>query len=311
MRHGSTLTINWELQKAEASRSYSSTLSFTVPNQSVYLFSSQISLRSSTMPSISKLIPLLLASTALAMPRSARRVFSSTERPGIYTNTTRPSIASTIDYTDTNWAGAITEETDVTHVSGAFEIPAISMPTGGDPSTSYCGTAWVGIDGWGNDCNGGLIQAGVNWCIQNGAVTYTPWSEWWPAEYQINFDNFEVSQGDLVSVSVTATSTSSGTAVLTNTRTGASVTRNWSGESPALCLRTAEWIVEDFTLIESSGDVLAPFANFGQVYWTDTNCEVNGQSWGAANSIPTFAYNIELRKKLTEQLKLRRCLCFV
>ncbi|EEA28821.1 hypothetical protein TMatcc_002828 [Talaromyces marneffei ATCC 18224] len=236
------------------------------------------------MPSISKFMPLLLASTALAMPRSARRGLSTNERPGVYTNSTRPSIAATIDYTDSNWAGAVTEETQVTHVSGAFEIPRVYMPAGGDPSTSYCGTAWVGIDGWGNDCNGGLIQAGVNWCIQNGAVTYTPWSEWWPAEYQINFDNFEVSQGDLVSVSVTATSTNSGYAVLTNTATGASVTRTWSNESPGLCLRTAEWIVEDFSLVSSSGSSLAPFANFGQVYWTDTNCEVNGQSWGAANS---------------------------
>lgn len=236
------------------------------------------------MPSFSKLLPVLLAGTALAVPDRRGITRISSERPGVYTNNSRPGIAATVDYTDTNWAGAITEETDVTYVSGSFEVPAVSMPAGGDSSTSYCGTAWVGIDGWGNDCSGGLIQAGVNWCIQNGAVSYTPWSEWWPAEAQVNFDNFAVSQGDLITVSVTATSTTSGTAVLTNQATGASVTRTWSGESPALCLRTAEWIVEDYTLLESTGDVLVPFANFGEVYWADTSCTVNGQSWGAGNS---------------------------
>ena len=50
--------------------------------------------------------------------------------------------------------------------------------------------------------------------------------------------------------------------------------------SPALCLATAEWIVEDFDL--NGGEVA--FADFNQVYWNDTDVTVNGASWGAAPS---------------------------
>jgi hypothetical protein len=158
------------------------------------------------------------------------------------------------------------------------------MPARSDAAAIYCGTAWVGIDGQGQDCDGGLIQAGIDWCIQDGVVTYTPWSEWWPAEDQVNWNHLTVEQGDLISINVTVNGRTGGSAMLTNTARGTSVHRTWSAMSPALCQRSAEWIVEDFTIVQSTGDVLAPFADFGQVYWTDTSYQSRNRSQGAAGS---------------------------
>ncbi|OKL59163.1 hypothetical protein UA08_05814 [Talaromyces atroroseus] len=228
------------------------------------------------MASINKLMPLLLAGPAVAL--SLRRSTTGTSRPTVLTNVTLPGIAAT-DYTTENWAGAIIENSDVTTVTGTFEVPAIDMPSGGDSSTSYCGCAWVGIDGFENDCDGGLMQAGIDWCIQNGAVSYSAWSEYWPAEAQVGWD-IAISQGDLITVTIDTSSTTSGTATLENTSTGQSVSRTWSGMSPALCRVTAEWVVEDYSV----NNALAPFADFNQVYWADTDATVNGASWGASPS---------------------------
>ncbi|KUL81727.1 hypothetical protein ZTR_09474 [Talaromyces verruculosus] len=183
-----------------------------------------------------------------------------------------------------NWAGAIAEGRGISQVSGVFTVPTIAMPTGGTTTDIYCGTAWVGIDGQGQDCDGGLVQAGIDWCIQDDIVTYTPWSEWWPAEDQVNWSHLAVEQGDLISINVTANGRTGGSAVLTNVARGTSASRTWSAMQPGLCQRSAEWIVEDFTIAQSTGDVLAPFADFGQVYWTDTNYRSCNRSQGAAGS---------------------------
>jgi Peptidase A4 family len=228
------------------------------------------------MASIIKLMPLLLAGSVLAVP--SRRSTIRSSRPASLTNVTIPGIAAT-DYTTDNWAGAIIENTDVTTVTGTFEVPAIDLPAGGDTATAYCGCAWVGIDGFTNDCDGGLMQAGIDWCIQDGDVSYSAWSEYWPAEAQVGWD-IAISQGDLITVTIDTSSTTSGTATLENTSTGQTVTRTWSGMSPALCLATAEWIVEDYTV--NGGEVA--FADFNQVYWADTDATVDGASWGASPS---------------------------
>jgi hypothetical protein len=72
----------------------------------------------------------------------------------------------TIDYSS-NWAGAVLIGSGFTSVTGTFEVPT--------PTTEGSGAAWVGIDG---DTNpSAILQAGVEWTLSDGAVTYNAWYE--------------------------------------------------------------------------------------------------------------------------------------
>lgn len=187
----------------------------------------------------------------------------------------------------TNWAGAILQSSGVTSVTGTFIVPNPKVPSGGDSSTEYCGSAWVGIDGDSDVCpNSGLIQAGVTWCIQDSAPSFQAWYEWFLAQDTITFDDYDVEAGDEIKVTITATSTSTGQAVLENLTQGTSIKHTWYSESPTLCEATAEWIVEDFTDIVNSVKYPAPFANYGQVTFTDNSATVNGQSVGVDGAEP-------------------------
>ncbi|KAH8705534.1 putative aspergillopepsin-2 precursor [Talaromyces proteolyticus] len=187
-----------------------------------------------------------------------------------------------------NWAGAILESSGVTSVVGTFTIPQPQLPSGADSSTSYCGCAWLGIDGDSDVCpNGGLLQAGTAWCIQGNTPSFYAWYEWWPAQEMITFDNFDVTAGDEITVTITATSTSTGYALLENVSQGTSVRHTWKTESPSLCEATGEWIVEDFSDISSDGSTsLAPFANYGQVTFTGNSATVNRQTVGISQAQP-------------------------
>jgi hypothetical protein len=85
------------------------------------------------------------------------------------------------------------------------------------------------------------------------------------------FDDFYVAPGDTITATVTATSTTSGTGSLYNARSGQTATIELSGQ-PALCLQTAEWIVEDWT---SYGQYV-PFADFGTISFTNTSATTLG-----------------------------------
>lgn len=225
--------------------------------------------------SIKTLLPLLLAGAAVATPvavPAARRFRSG--GPSSYKNYTAPSASDATlgTYDFTNWAGAFFDESDITSITGTFVVPTPTAPAGGDSSTSYCGCAWVGLDGISNFCSGGLMQAGVNWCVENGATSYSAWYEWWPAEAQQYYDDISVTAGDSITVTITATSTTGGTATLVNNSNGESVVYTWSGESPALCEVTAEWIVEDFSV--NSG--LVAFADYGSVTFTGNSAVIGG-----------------------------------
>ena len=155
-----------------------------------------------------------------------------------------------------------------TSVTGTFTVPT---PTGSDGSAS----AWVGIDG--DTCGSAILQTGVDFTVSGGSVSYDckpyfavvdhsliqllllAWYEWFPAG-AYDFSGISFSAGDTVTLTVTATSTTSGTAVIENVSTGATVTQDLTSSS-ALCQQNAEWIVEDY---EENGG-LVPFANFGTV----------------------------------------------
>lgn len=152
-----------------------------------------------TVASLRNLLPFL--------PLSAPSLASRLQRLGTYHSAPRNATynAASSQYASTIWAGASLEQSPVTSITGTFTVPTISAPAGATDSatTSYCGGAWVGIDGVTNICvDGGLMQAGVNWCTLNGVTTYTPWSEYWPEEAQVNFDNFPVVAGDQIRVTI-------------------------------------------------------------------------------------------------------------
>ncbi|UKZ75813.1 hypothetical protein TrVFT333_003507 [Trichoderma virens FT-333] len=148
--------------------------------------------------------------------------------------------AGTADATSPNWAGVAISQTGVTEVSGTFTVPQPKLPAGGDPSVSYCGVAWVGIDGW---TNGDLIQTGVLWCITEGETFWDPWYEYLPGAITI-YEGVTVSAGSVVTVTATKTGTNSG--VTTLTVDGITVSHTFTGENFSLPGTSAEWIVEDY-----------------------------------------------------------------
>ena len=94
------------------------------------------------------------------------------------------------------------------------------------------------------------------------------WYEWYPAP-AYHFTGIDISAGDIIKLTVTASSTTSGNATVENQTRNQTVSQRLNSTA-ALCLRNAEWIVEDFEL---SG-ALSPFANFSAV--TFTNAEATG-----------------------------------
>ncbi|GAD96494.1 aspergillopepsin-2 precursor, putative [Paecilomyces variotii No. 5] len=186
-----------------------------------------------------------------------------------------------------NWAGALLESSNITSVTGTFTVPNPEVPSGGNSSTAYCGCAWIGIDGYSVDCpNGGLIQAGATWCIQDGSPSVNAWYEWYPAQAITTFDNFDVQAGDEIKVTVTATSSSTGYTVVENLTQGTQIRHTWDTESPALCEATAEWIVEDFTDTSNGSDYLAPFADYNGVVFTDNSATAKGEKVDVSNARP-------------------------
>ncbi|KAM0520564.1 hypothetical protein ACHAPE_002959 [Trichoderma viride] len=220
---------------------------------------------------------LLLATTAtLASPLSdheqaAMDAFRA-KRSLPRSQSSRASFNNTGGFADgssSNWSGVAILQSGVTEVSGTFTVPVPKLPPGGDPNTAYCGVAWVGIDGW---FNGDLIQTGALWCISENQASYNAWYEYLPGTI-IFFDGVTISGGSVVNVTVTKTGDNSGTTALTVD--GTTVSHTFSGESASLPGSSAEWIVEDYFLNLEEG-ILVPFADFGNVTFTDASAVVNG-----------------------------------
>lgn len=104
--------------------------------------------------------------------------------------------------------------------------------------------------------------------MQTGVVTWgdgvvEAWYEWYPEPPVYYGDQFPVSAGDQIRMSVNATSTTSGTSTLENLTTGAHITTPYDNMREPLCLQDAEWIIE-------FGGGAKSFANFGEWDITDT-----------------------------------------
>ncbi|VDC06724.1 unnamed protein product [Peniophora sp. CBMAI 1063] len=226
----------------------------------------------------------LLAGSALAAPSSRARFAQRLERRALARGS-QPKIPSAglaalstnetqVEYSS-NWAGAVISKTTATWtaVTGTFTVPTPKAPSGS--STAYA-SAWVGIDG--DTCGNAILQTGVDFNVESGAVSYDAWYEWYP-DYAYDFSGISFSAGDSVTTTVTATSKTGGTAVIKNNSKGTSVTHTFSGQ-PSLCEYDAEWIVEDF---ESNGG-LVPFANFGTVTFTGASATSSSGSTGPSGA---------------------------
>ncbi|KAH8430958.1 A4/G1 family peptidase [Aspergillus melleus] len=184
-----------------------------------------------------------------------------------------------------NWAGAVLIGSGYTSVTGEFTVPNPSVPTGSSSRGEYCASAWVGIDG--DTCTSAILQTGIDFCAQGGSVSFDAWYEWYP-DYAYNFDDFDISVGDKIKVTVDASSKTAGTATVENVSTGQKVTHRFSGGVDGdLCETNAEWIVEDF---ESSGS-LVNFADFGTVTFTGAGATTGGSTVG-----PSGATLIDIRQ---------------
>ncbi|KAF7970859.1 hypothetical protein HWV62_22756 [Athelia sp. TMB] len=224
------------------------------------------------------LASILLASAAFAAPskgrlasRLSRRRSGGNSQPIKKLPTPLNANTTNTEYSS-NWAGAVYDSYPAgtfTSVTGTFTVPT---PTGSDGSAS----AWVGIDG--DTCGSAILQTGVDFTISGGSVSYDAWYEWFPAG-AYDFSGISFSAGDTVTLTVTATSTTSGTAVIQNESTGATVTQDLTSSS-ALCQQNAEWIVEDY---EENGG-LVPFANFGTVEFTGASASTTSGAIGPGSA---------------------------
>ncbi|KAK6000701.1 hypothetical protein QM012_003426 [Aureobasidium pullulans] len=238
---------------------------------------------------------LLSASTVIAAPGTAmRRKRADSARAGLL-KAPKPFIAATnvtavvhgpenkqVSYSN-NWAGGVLEGSGWKTVTGTFTIPRVTVPSGGSSRTLYSASAWVGIDGY--SCESAILQTGVDFSIQGGAVTYDAWYEWYP-DYAYDFSGISFSAGDSVTVTVTASSTTGGVATIKNNSKGTSVSHTFSGENAgSLCQTDAEWIVEDFTQIENGEESLVPLVDFGTITFTGASASTNsGSKYGPSSA---------------------------
>lgn len=86
-------------------------------------------------------------------------------------------------------------------------------------------------------------------------------------------------------MSVEATSKTTGTATIDNLSTGESRTHTFNNGPASLCEVNAEWIVERFTEISSSGqEKLVPFADYGSFTFTNAQATESGSVVGIDGS---------------------------
>ena len=141
----------------------------------------------------------------------------------------------------------------------------------------------MGIDG--DTYSAAILQAGTDFTVtKSGSKTtysYDAWYEWYP-NYAIDFSNFPLAAGNVISVTVHSTSSSKGTVVMENLTTGKSVSVSVSAPSSSSHLggQNAEWIVEDF---EENGGMV-PFADFGTITFTDCMASTPSETLGVSGA---------------------------
>jgi hypothetical protein len=214
--------------------------------------------------------------------------------------------APTATRKSTNWGGAVVQvaapQTSYYAVIGSFIAPDPKPPSKAAGHGPWKGSAWVGIDGWGD--GPGLFQAGITWQVEkakNGSLvtSFGAWHEWVPAN-SASFENFKILAGDIITVLCETSNSSSGVCAIYNHNTGIVVSQPMSAPSAKTTLvgKHAEWIVEDF-VEGANGNPMkpVPLADFGKVEWFD--CEA--AAVGTKNrSSPEDAFVVDMNFNETD-----------
>ncbi|KAJ3732861.1 glutamic protease [Lentinula guzmanii] len=230
----------------------------------------------------------------LAERQASRRLRGSRPFSGSVHNLTNGTLqggsvisADKHDEYSENWAGVIIESPpsgqNFTTVTGTIVVPT---PSG----TNGSGSAWVGIDG--DTASQSILQAGIDFTVQGGKVSYDSWYEWYP-NYAYDFTNFAISAGNTITITVHSTSATAGIVTLSNKSTGKSVSQSLTAPSSSSALKgqNAEWIVEDY---EQGGNLVA-FANFGTVTFSGASASTSSKTLGPNSGIKV---NIEQNGKV-------------
>lgn len=121
-------------------------------------------------------VTLLLTATSFAIPSAKERFNERGARRGAM-RSSRPKVtnATHTDYSY-NWAGAVQNNPPNTwrEVTGTFIVPSVSAPAG---ESFAAASAWVGIDG--DTCVNAILQAGLDFIVEDGYVYYDAWFEWY------------------------------------------------------------------------------------------------------------------------------------
>jgi Peptidase A4 family len=201
--------------------------------------------------------------------------------------------------TSINWAGYAISGTAVTKATGEFRVPTLHC----NDTTNGSEAMWVGIGGDGA-ATGDLLQTGVESSCSLGIQVESPaWWEEYPEYVSDDFQGLTVSPGDLIQASVYEDTDGSWFTRLDDLTTRVSGVMH-TGDSwgtvedatPTVWVEkegdasgvtysggtSAEWIIEDFAF---SNGTLVPFANFGNVAFSNLTTSLPAWSLTAADAI--------------------------
>ncbi|KAL4901973.1 peptidase A4 family-domain-containing protein [Aspergillus multicolor] len=206
-----------------------------------------------------------------------------------------------------NWAGAVLENAPAnafySFVSATITAPtptATSTATGstGTPSTYQAASAWVGIDG--ATYTAAILQTGLDFYVINGEPYTDAWFEWYPgyAEY---YNEFYVTPGDVLvlSVNITSPDKDKGVCTVENRSTGVTVSETVSAPKSTATLAgsNAEWVVENF----QSGGEPVPFVEFDEVHFTECQAGARNTTVGLENA---RIYALVLEEKVVAEVDM-------
>ncbi|RKU44918.1 hypothetical protein DL546_003321 [Coniochaeta pulveracea] len=231
----------------------------------------------------SNLLPLcslIVLSSAAATPRLSSRRPSSHKLlhtpPSFVAHPGKSAFTSSTSTTQSSRAGVhlSSHPDDTTHlitsIDAFFTIPHANMPTvgptAGNENGVYQVSYWVGIDGL-SACPQASIRAGVDTFWDSGMQTTNVWYEFYPSTGPTDFANMTLKQGDTIQVLVNADADGKGGSVeirkyeTSQPRVSAVWTHEFKDQGSQLCLKEANWVIEDYPLVDRP-EFLLPFANF-------------------------------------------------
>ncbi|EAW11000.1 A4/G1 family peptidase [Aspergillus clavatus NRRL 1] len=179
-----------------------------------------------------------------------------------------------------NWAGAVREKpppgASYTAVTATFTVPEATAVAG--VAGMQAGSAWVGIDG--DTYPTAILQAGVDFYVEDGKHTYDAWYEWFP---DVAYDfRLPIARGDVLVVKVESRSPAEGVAIIENRTSRQTVTKTLRAPAPTATLagQNADWIVEDFQY----GDGMVQLVDFDSLAFSGAVARAGGKSYGVRDA---------------------------